>query len=539
MSLGKMLFNWFKKANWRWEFSGDIPKPSAELLSFWQKPELSSKAQLIWSQKDESGFELIEDYPGLPTQLWLRIRDYQEPGFYYWLRPKKSLWSDYKKCLELYPEIDLVARPVAYGSLRKGWWIIREVMVFESLSSCRSLGDYLKDKFGGFQKESYPVEKRELIVQLAKSAQRIFLKGLMPGSEISLKEVFLSIIQDRVRLIFLRSEQLGKINYSEQDQIQFLAWWGLALKPYLPRTYWWRFFKAFFSGLNLSRAEFLELMNKILIAQEKLLEEKIKRVRKEVWQRRFPFFWFNYKRYRIFLRVSVSQNQIMELVLRLGFLVRKGERLRLKLSGEKEPMEAELVEVKNQFSKPGLGLKVLGVSRLLELEGIAHQSPLVVIEDLKPGSAEGFLIYQALGAAVQTLAEYLAGLVNEELSGKSWDRRFLYRIAHFLLKLHNRGVFYENPLGDEIYVEKIEPGREKFYLAHLERICQRKNPTEPKLKQNVFKFLSALPLSRTDAIMVLEEYLRHSPLILRAKEKELQKKILDEFQIYSQGGNLV
>ena len=531
-----MLFSWLKRTDWQWEFSGNFAKPSAELLSFWQKPEFSSKAQLIWSEKDGLWFELRQDYPGLPTQLWIRIRDYEEPGFYYWFRPKPSLKMAYKNSLELYPEIDLVARPVAYGSLRKGFWIIREVMVFESLSSYRCLGDYLKDKFGGFEKESYPVEKRELIARLAKSVQAIFLKEVMPGSEISLKEVFLNIIQDRVRLVFLRAEQLRRINYSEQEQIQFLAWWGLALKPYLPRTYWWRFFKAYFSGLNLEPAEFLELMNKILIAQEKLLAQEIKQARKEIWQRRFPYFWFNYNRYRIFLRVSVSQNQVMELVPQIGFLVRKRERLRLKLLWEKEPMEAELVEVKSEFSKPELGLKVLAISRLLELEGIGHQLPLVVIEDLKAEPAQAFLIYQSFGTAVQTLAEYLAGLVSEELSGKGWDRRFLYRIAHFLLKLHNQGLFYENPIGDEIYVEKIESGWEKFYLAHLERICQRKNPTELELKQNLFKFLCALPLSRTDAIMVLEEYLRHSPLIFRAKEKEVQKKILDEFQIYSQGG---
>jgi len=149
---------------------------------------------------------------------------------------------------------------------------------------------------------------------------------------------------------------------------------------------------------------------------------------------------------------------------------------------------------------------------------------------VKKGAWQEYLIYLPLGASVVSLSEYLARLLADELSGKTWDRRFLLQLAHYLLEIYNLGLIFLEPRGDEIWLEEPSGGRIKFYLAHLERLKQLESAKISQIKSSLFNFLLALPLPELDALLVLEEVLRYHPVL-----KERRNEYLEEFQLLMRG----
>jgi len=501
-----MEFRKVQRGRWRWELAPEFWPVESELFSQLQDPKKDFRARLIFRQGKESWFETKVAHPRLPALVWIRLRDYTELSSFNFIWRSSRLEKSFQVMSQLSPQNSALARPYAYGRRRKGWRIEREAVVFEPLTHFQPLSRFLRENFDWRRSRNSREDKKELIAKLTFSLREIFLKKILPGPDSRIDDLLCRLEQD-LRIVFRLPEQIQLPDRKPESLVSFLAWLYLELRPCLPKTYLLRFLRDFLQTEGLNQKQISSKIQEIFISADQILDRKIKKMKQDFWRKKLSFFWFEIKGARIFVHYSLDQNQVLELIPSLALLSRKREKVRVKPIGEKEPIACDLTAIPGRRGPDHPVSRAFLFSLRLELENIPHQAPLVGVES----SRGDFLISLPLSSTSMGLNEYLARLLADELSGRSGrDRKFLLRLAHLLLTLHERGLVYEQPQGDEIWVEELPEGRMNFYLAHLERLRAVGQLEAEFAGKNLFEIFSSLPLSEPDSLVILEEYLRHT-----------------------------
>ncbi len=524
-----MKFEVLKKDNWCWEVSSEFLSGFSSQVSFWEKIEEKEQAKILRTGTRELWLELRLEDSSLPGLLWARVRDYSDQSFP-GIRPDRPrLKGIFNLARQIYSRVPVVPAPIAYGRKRKNLRVIKEIMLFESLTHLKPLPDYLKENFLPREVEFHPLDKREKLSKFARLWKELFSLGIYPVRNLKFENLLVKAEGGELQLFFPQPEHLKISHYSPEKEMEALAWLSLELRAYASRPYWLRFFREYLKGSGAGREKLSIWMEKLSPAQVRIVRSRFEQARKDLWKRREGFFWFEHQQRRIFLRQLVSQNQVIGLLDDFPLLFRKGGKVRIRLVGEREPRECQLVEIeRDQEGELGASSGFF-LSRFLELQGIAHQLPVIGVEPIvKKGLWQEYLIYLPLGASAVSLNEYFARLLADELSGSSWDRRFLLQLAHYLLGIFDAGLIFIDPRGDEVWIE--EEDRLKFYLTHLERIKRPTRASTSLVKNSLFNFLWALPLSEPDALLVLEEVLRYHPAL-----KNKKGECLEEFQSLMRG----
>jgi hypothetical protein len=501
-----MEFRRIRRGRWQWELAEKFSEAGPELFALWEDPRRDFRARLARSENTESWFEFKNLHPQLPALLWLRLKEYSEfdaLNFFWRSFPLQKSW---KVSSRLSPGTDAVARPLAYGWMWKDLRIQTEALLFEARPHFSPLGSFLKENFSGPASHYSPEDRRELLRQLIVGLRELFSRNLSLPWEHGLAELECKLEPDRLKLFFPHPERVRESKPGRLRLPDFLAWLCLELRPHLSTAYLIRFLHQFLRAEGVLPSGLEPLLKEIFLQSELILEKRIRKAEKEFWGKRFPFFWFELKGARVFLRYPVDQNQALELIPSLGLLSRRREKVRVRKIGKKELVECDLTAIPGGPGREHRVGSAFFFSLRLTLENLPHQAPLLGVESPR----EDYLIYEPLSGSSLALNEYLARLLADELSGRSWDRKFLLRLARLLLRLHERGLVYEDPRGDELWVEELPEGRMNFYLTRLERLRAVGQLEAEFAGKNLFEILRSLPLSEPDALIILEEYLRRS-----------------------------
>jgi len=519
-----MNFKSYRWGRWRWQVAEEYYDIFPEIASLCANIEEAEPARIISARSNEIWLELRAEHKGFSEPLWARVIEHSLPNAFFWRKP--PLQSIFKKSIAIYEKMTCVPKPVAYGFKTKRLGGEREIFIFESLNHYRSLPLYLRENFIPKEVEFHPLEKRKRLAEILEQFERILKAGIIPKPDAELEQVFYRIEKERFNIIFSQPEFLNLYSFAGKKQEQeFLAWLAFQLKPYLSRTYWMRFFRIYCSKKEPAGIHISPFLKELSNFSKKIAQKQVRKEEEAIWRKKEPYFWFVWRGYRVFLYQVIDQNQVIKILPELGFLSRKGSKIRLKLKGKREPEECDLVAVEEDRRQKLTARDAFFLAPFLRIYGIPFQTPLMAVESLSAQSGS-YLIYEPLSSSAMSLSEYLARLLADELSGKSWDRRFLLRLAHFLIEVFRLGLIFQKPRGDEIWVEESAEG-ERFYLSHLERIKKLKKINIAELKNALFELLGSLLLPESDAFLVLEEFIRHFEGF-----KERRKELLFEFQIY-------
>jgi len=494
-----------KKDHWTWELSMPFSSYEPEIFAQFIDPRNDFRSRMISHSAEELWYETKLYSPRLPPLVWTRFRDYSElyPLSYLWR--KTDLQKTWQISSQLCPENPAIAKPYVYGKMRKGLWLRREVLVFEPLTHFIPLSVFLRENFEPGKSRNSFEDKKELIGKLVSCMLDIFKSGLLPERDSSLDDLFCRLDQD-LRIVFRFPEKVKLTQIEHHSLVNFLAWLYLEMRMYLPGNYLLRFLRDFLQAQGLQKKQMLSILQEIFSTAEALLNERIQKLDRGFILRNSSFFRFEFQGARVFLNYSIDQNQVLELIPKIALLSRLRQKVRIRRIGEREMLESDLIAIPEKSRRRQQVSRAFYFSVRLGLENLPHQKPLVGIESPRGD----FIIYQPLSSASMALNEYLARLLAEELSGKSWDRGFLLRLAHLILRLHERGLVYEEPQGDEIWVEELPDGETNFYFTHLERLRAVGQIEAEFAGKNLFEIFSSLPLSEPDSLVILEEYLRRS-----------------------------
>jgi hypothetical protein len=168
-------------------------------------------------------------------------------------------------------------------------------------------------------------------------------------------------------------------------------------------------------------------------------------------------------------------------------------------------------------------------SAIMDHHGIAHYRVMAAIE--RRGDRGGSLLSVVPGKGEYSLAEYLARRVADEFSGLPWDRRFLIRVARFVLNLHELGWHFTDPAGDDLWVRYTEAGTHELILFNLYKLKRLDRRHGEAQLVSLFNLWRVLPISQADGLMMAEEYLRFSRNIAPAR-KQLARRFM-EWQMHS------
>ncbi len=399
---------------------------------------------------------------------------------------------------------------------RKGKWGAREyILILESPTSHERFDDFFRTTFRPELPSARPMDKRRVISDLAGLLRRMHDRGISrpkiePGNILAAPRsgggvhfIFVDLGQSLVRR--------SKKGISVEERTLELARFHKSFSPLFSQGYRIRFYREYFSPDNLSSREFRELVKKIVDLSARLAIRDEPGVEKKVRQRVDPYFWFVTRDHRVFLRKPVYQNSIIE---SLDKLEAAENRVRIRI---KMIRDANMIEVMARKLSPppdrargvaGAAEWAFIMSAIMEHHGVSHYRVMAAIEP--KGDQGGITLEIPPGRGEYNLAEYLARKVAEEFSGAPWDRRFLIRVASFLLNLHNLGWRFPQPSGDDLWVRYTEEGTHEIRLSNLQRM-RRFNPSDAEERlRNLLALRLALPISQSDGIVLAEEYLRFS-----------------------------
>jgi hypothetical protein len=393
--------------------------------------------------------------------------------------------------------------------------VVEEYLIQESLTGCAPFEEFFHNTFRPELPGVGPGEKRRVIAELASLVRRMHDRGISrpnleprnlmaaprPGGGVKL--MFVDLGQARPR-----SAETG---LSREERVRELAQFHINFCPLFSQGYCIRFFREYFAPDRLDRQEFRELVKRIVDLANRRARQHEQTVVRAVAQRKGGFFWFTTQKYKIFLRKPLYQNALLELAPKLAGADNQG-RVRVKQVRGLPPQELTLVKCARMEDLPAGAENAAHwafvVSAIMEYHGMAHFKVMAAVE--VKGEEESYYLAVPPGKGEHYLAEYLARRVAEEFSGFSWDRRFLLRIARFILALHELGWHYPSPTERDLWVRSTDQGTHQIRLFNLHQLRQLPPSSPDFLLKNLFHLWRVLPLSQPDGLMLAEEYLRFS-----------------------------
>ncbi len=511
----------------RWEIQPGIEDHLIYLLEEFNR---SRKDRRVMGLRDipagADTFKLKTNRPGLAGELFVKVFPGKGMERYRGLLGRSNARREWRMACEHGRRGLPVAKHLAWGVKGSPLAPLEEYVVQESLTGLEPLPEYLHSTFLPELPGGKPQVKRRLIRDLASLVRRMHDRGISrpamdpanimaaPRSGGGINFVFVDLAQAR-----LRKERKG---FSLEQRVLELARFHKSFSPLLSQSYRLRFYREYFKTDELSHARFQDLVKKIVALSRLLAKKEEKQVNKALKQKRDPFFWFRYNGERVFMRKPLYQNSVMEIADKYN----RGEalnRVRVKRVKGQPPQELLLLGLDAADRAPsGNSPARWGflMSALLDHHDIVHYRVMAALEK---NDRSGFILSAVPGRGDYNLAEYLARRVAEEFSGLYWDRKFLIRVARFMMNLHESGWYFPEPSGDDIWVRTTDDNTHEIRILTVHKL-RPLTLSQPEIKlRNMFDLWRVLPISQADGIMLAEEYMRFSPAFSGERKKWLKR----------------
>ena len=475
--------------------------------------------------KDSPGgtaiFTFQPNRPDLPAELFVKI--YRYPDWPSRLRrllgssPALQKWE----IAAAHEERNLpAALHLARGERRRLGWVREDIVLQEAPVNYHAFDEYFRTTFRPELPGALPEHKRQMIQDLARLIRRMHDRGIVrpeleprnimaarrPGGGVALS--FVDLAQAQLR------GGSGPISFSER--LESLAHFNETFAPLLNRGYRMRFFREYFAPDQLSAAEFSRRIHRIVDRSELIGRHHMLLARREVRERRPPYYWFCAGDYRVFLAEPLYQNDLMEMFALLPKAAAERSWLRLKLVGEPRPLEALVIacppapDLARRWLSPAGSAFRLAAG--LRSRRVPHRTVVAAIEARHRAWAKPswLLLERPASPGAVNLAEYLARKVADEFSGLPWDRTVLPRLARFLIWLQDMGLGHAQASGENIWIQRTASGAHDFLVGDLHLLRDSARPSLSAAVQYLADLFAALPISETDGWIVVEEYLRYS-----------------------------
>ena len=475
--------------------------------------------------KDSPGgtaiFTFKPNRPDLPAELFVKI--YRYPDWRSRLErvlrfsPALQKW----KMAAAHEQRGLpAALHLARGERRQLGLVTEDIVLQEAPVNYHAFDEYFRTTFRPELPGLLPEHKRLMIRDLARLVRQMHDRGIVrteleprnimaarqPGGGVALMFVDLAQAQE--------GGDTGPISFSER--LESLAHFNETFAPFLNRGYRLRFFREYFAPDQMSPGEFSRRIHRILDRAEQIGRHHVQLARRDVGERRSPYYWFCAGDYRIFLAESVYQNDLMEMFELLPKAAAEHSLLRLKLVGEPRPLEAQVItcppapDLARRFLSPARSAFLLAAG--LRARRVPHRPVVAAIEARHRAWAKpGWLLFERPETpGTVNLAEYLARKVADEFSGLPWDRTVLPRLARFIIWLQDMGLAHVRASGENIWIRRTPTGAHEFLVGDLHLLRDGLRLSLPAAVQYLTDLFAVLPISETDGWIVVEEYLRYS-----------------------------
>jgi len=475
--------------------------------------------------KDSPGgtaiFTFKPNRPDLPAELFVKIYRYPDwrSRLRRWLRRSPALhkWE----MAAAHEERGLpAALHLARGERRQMGFVLEDIVLQEAPVNYHAFDEYFRTTFRPELPGLLPEHKRQMIRDLARLLRKMHDRGIarpeleprnimaarQPGGGVAL--MFVDLPQAQA------AGNPGPLSFSER--LESLAHFDETFAPFLNRGYRMRFFREYFAPDQLPPKEFSRRMYKILDRADRIGRRHMQLARRDVLERRSPYYWFCAGDDRVFLAESVYQNDLIEMFELLPKAAAERSLLRLKLVGEPRPLEVQVIACP---PAPDLARRLLSPARSafllaagLRARRVPHRTVVAAIEARRrPWARPGWLLLERPETpGTVNLAEYLARKVADEFSGLPWDRTMLPRLARFIIWLQDIGLCHVQASGENIWILRTPSGAHDFLVGDLHLLRDGVRLSLPAAVQYLASLFAKLPISETDGWIVVEEYLRYS-----------------------------
>lgn len=516
-------------AGWRWEISSGLESVFRELISLFESPLSSSHFTLVKEEENIKVYalKLEENFPF--SELWLKVAFYSNPIESLFTSLRNGGLQKIWRCVHrLAPHSTMFPRFIAYGERKKGIFLIEERLVLESLSNYRTFDQYFQEAFRTPTPSKKLEEKKTNINLLAQFFWELHNRGLCL-KEYSPTSLLVGKKKEGSQLRFLCSNPSLLKGFSRDNQLEHykaLARFIANFESYLGPKFLIRFFHYYFSE-EKDKNEFQKTLKGLIEKARNYNFKRLNQLEKDIYLRKFPFYWFRCQGYRIFFKGLIYQNQLVCALKDIDLLARQREPLKLRNLESNEELDSIVrsIEptVQSKEKKISPARKAFFMSARLSVLRIPHIPVVSAVEDFHKAEANpSYQIIAFPSRHILSLAEYLAGKVAEEISGFSWDRKVLFNLGCFLARIHWLGLYYPDARPDDFCVEEQSQAYVEFLLSNLDHLELTKELSLEQAVNSLSSLCSVLPLSESDGMIIVEHYVSNSS-DFRSQKREFLK----------------
>ncbi len=503
-----------------WEMPAEMEEILSPILDELGKPVGGHDRRFFRDDpRGASIYTVKTNRPGLAGELFVKVHRWPRGRmFQNLLRGKTNMAREWKMAAE-HARLGIPAPAyLARGERRRGPVVMEEFLIQESLTSFESFDEFFRTTFLPELPGARPQDKRTVIRELAALIRGMHDRGVA-RNEIEPRNIMAAPRPGGGARLVMRDLEKSRLHRSGEPfgrdrRIAELARFHMNFGRLFSQSYRIRFYREYFAPDNLTDVEFRELVKKIVDLSSQTARNEEPRILSDIEARRYPFFWFEKGDRRVYLRKPLYQNSLLEALAKTDggddrFAVK------IKRVGEASPREYMAVRCEApdfmSASANSAARRAFYVSAILDHHGIGHFNARAAAE--KKDDRDGWIFISIPVRGEYNLAEYLARRVAEEFSGIAWDRKFLIRVARFLLALHEAGWYFPEPTGDDLWVRYTEEGRHEIRVFNLHRLARIDVNDGRAQLMNLLKLWTVLPISQADGLMLAEEYIRFQRLL--------------------------
>lgn len=520
----------FGKVNW--EVRAGIEDLLGPLLqNLGEQESEAAESGRITAHKGKRLFMVKTGQPGLPGELM--VQTYRARGLSRLLSGlKKSTRTsrEWRMAMEHERRGLPVAPHLARGVRWRGLILEEEFLIQESLTGFEAFDEFFRTTFRPELPGVGPADKRRLIQNLAELIRRMHDQGISRPGLAPKNILATSRAGSGARFVFtdlaLSSLPHGGRPLTREERIRELAHFHESFSPLFSQSYRLRFYREYFSGEGLSPSEFQAEVREIVDLSGDLAKKEEGRIIQAVFRRKSPYFWFDTAEHRVFLIQPLYQNSLLEVMAKLKVGESPGL-MRVKRVKGGAPLELDVVQLGREDLADKAARWGFLLSAIMTHHGIQHFRVWAAVENHQDRA--GWLFCAMPGRGEYNLAEYLARRVAEEFSGLSWDRKFLIRVARFILRLHDLGWHFPRPAGDDLWVRFTDAGTHEILLGNLHRLEPITSPDPEIYLKNLIDLWRVLPISQSDGLMLADEYLKLSRQFY--EDRAAWRKLFREWQL--------
>lgn len=424
--------------------------------------------------------------------------------------------------------------PLAFGERRR-WGILREsFFVSKRIVACEPLHTLVMREAEKAHPPSYPAKKREFIRQLARLIALIHAKGI-DHKDLHAGNILVENNGDT--RFYLLDLDRAKIHtpLSRRKRVAALSQFAMFFTLFVSRADRLRFFKEYYRQDPMPWSGYQEWARRIESKTQAKTNGLYRRRDKSCLRENKHFCRFEVPPYRGFFRTQAVRGPLADVLRDPEKLFREAKEAPLKRSREKTvkrfplTLHGETIDVIMKRYRPptpwelfkdlfrmSKGKKCWVAANALYQRRIPTARPLACVEEKKWGLVrKSYFLYEFVPHSyVLTLYlrhRFVSPLTPAQLQMK---RALLSQCAHFVRRLHDRGIYHADLKASNILVREEGSRLFQFYLIDLDHVAICRRLSRYRRYRNLMQLnksiLNRRVITWSDRLYFLQAYLRFS-----------------------------